>query len=208
MYCILKNLTGIFKFRIHTRLVLVLYVIAGDDAVSIEPLDPAQIHAPVLHLPHFQFRWIWWFCVCVCVRERYRRWELFTNKLIWLRADSTFCQWTVDITSCTVLRGLMLQRTKEVCEVCAVCAGDTLHSELDEPSTLSIGVDGMAGEEDRIPSLGWVQLWASTQTGKRLKCATKYKYRKCTTNSSSNSFGVRAFCWVQGLLGDVFCVWP
>lgn len=39
-----------------------------------------------------------------------------------------------------------------------VCGGHTLHSELDEPSTLSIGVDGVAGEEDRIPSLGRVQL--------------------------------------------------
>lgn len=43
-------------------------------------------------------------------------------------------------------------------ETCAVCGRDTLHSELDEASTLSIGVDGMAGEEDRISSLGWVQL--------------------------------------------------
>lgn len=35
---------------------------------------------------------------------------------------------------------------------------DTLHCELDEPSPLSIGVDGMAGEEDRISTLSWVQL--------------------------------------------------
>lgn len=41
---------------------------------------------------------------------------------------------------------------------CIVLYKYTLHSELDEPSTLSIGVDGMAGEEDRISSLGWIQL--------------------------------------------------
>lgn len=34
----------------------------------------------------------------------------------------------------------------------------TLHSELDEPATLSVGVDGMAGEEDRVPSLSGVKL--------------------------------------------------
>lgn len=34
----------------------------------------------------------------------------------------------------------------------------TLHSELDEPTTLSVGVDGMAGEEDGVPSLSWVKL--------------------------------------------------
>lgn len=48
--------------RMHTWLVLVLNVIAGDDAVSIKPLDPAQVHASVFHLSHFQFRGIWRFC--------------------------------------------------------------------------------------------------------------------------------------------------
>lgn len=49
-------------WRMHTWLVLVLNIVAGDDAVSIEPLDPAQVHAPVFHLSHFQFRGIWRFC--------------------------------------------------------------------------------------------------------------------------------------------------
>lgn len=35
---------------------------------------------------------------------------------------------------------------------------NTLNGKLDEPSTLSIGVDGMTGEEDRISSLCWIQL--------------------------------------------------
>lgn len=34
----------------------------------------------------------------------------------------------------------------------------TLHGELDEAATLSVGVDGVAGEEDRVPSLSGVQL--------------------------------------------------
>lgn len=34
----------------------------------------------------------------------------------------------------------------------------TLHSELDEPTALSVGVYGVAGEEDGVPSLSWVQL--------------------------------------------------
>lgn len=41
----------------------------------------------------------------------------------------------------------------------------TLHSELDEPATLSVGVDGMAGEEDRVPSLSGVKLWRVTWAG-------------------------------------------
>lgn len=45
-----------------TWLVLVLNVITGNDAVAIKPLDPAQVHAPVLHLSDFQLRRIWWFC--------------------------------------------------------------------------------------------------------------------------------------------------
>lgn len=40
----------------------------------------------------------------------------------------------------------------------ATGGSQTLHSELDEPATLSIGVDGVAGEEDGVPSLSWVKL--------------------------------------------------
>lgn len=45
-----------------TWFVLVLNVITGNDAVAIKPLDPAQVHAPVLYLSDLQLRRIWWFC--------------------------------------------------------------------------------------------------------------------------------------------------
>lgn len=48
----------------------------------------------------------------------------------------------------------------------------TLHCELDEPSALSIGVDSVAGEEDWISSLGWVQLEKTAQ--KRSSLGLRY----------------------------------
>lgn len=39
-----------------TRLVLVLDVEAGDDAVPVEPLSPSQVHAPGFHLADLQLR--------------------------------------------------------------------------------------------------------------------------------------------------------
>lgn len=35
---------------------------------------------------------------------------------------------------------------------------NTLDGELDQASVLAIGVDGVAGEEDRVPAVGWLQL--------------------------------------------------
>lgn len=48
----------------RTRLVLIFDVVAGDDAVAIEPLDPAQVHTAVLHLSHLQLRRVRRLCVC------------------------------------------------------------------------------------------------------------------------------------------------
>lgn len=39
-----------------TCLVLVLNVVGGDGAVSIESLRPAKIHTPIFHLSHLQLR--------------------------------------------------------------------------------------------------------------------------------------------------------
>lgn len=48
--------------------------------------------------------------------------------------------------------------SRELWDMYATPGRQTLHSELDEPATLSVGVDGMAGEEDRVPSLSGVKL--------------------------------------------------
>lgn len=41
----------------------------------------------------------------------------------------------------------------------------TLNSELNEASSFSIRVDGMTGEEDRVLTLSWLQLFEERQKG-------------------------------------------
>lgn len=174
-----------------TWLVLILYVIAGDDAVSIEPLDPAKVHAPVLHLPHFQFRGIWWFCMFVWEREKTREEVRAFPQQYLPKFLIDLIQWHsptgLHVHIYSIMRPCASVNWRRLC---TVCAEDTLHSELDEPSALSIGVDGVAGEKDRISSLGWVQLWSSTQRDKGCNVPPRFPLNKsyfdhnCTWNAN------------------------
>lgn len=46
----------------RTRFILVLDVVAGDDAVAVEPLRPPQVHAAIFDLSNLQLRRIRGFC--------------------------------------------------------------------------------------------------------------------------------------------------
>lgn len=46
----------------RTRFILVLDVVAGYDAVAVEPLRPSQVHAPIFDLSNLQLRGIRGFC--------------------------------------------------------------------------------------------------------------------------------------------------
>lgn len=96
--------------------------------------------------------------VCVRKRENKRGGKSFSPAIFTQipdRSDSmTFSHWT----TCPHIQYYEALCFSQLKEVVHSCAEDTLHSELDEPSALSIGVDGVAGEKDRISSLGWVQL--------------------------------------------------
>lgn len=49
--------------------------------------------------------------------------------------------------------------------LCIQAAVVTLNSELNEASSFSIRVDGMTGEEDRVLTLRWLQLFEERQKG-------------------------------------------
>lgn len=106
-------------WRMHTRLVLVLYVVACDDAVSIEPLDPAQVHAPVFHFSHFQFRRIWRFCAIDGEDTR------LTHQTVIFRCCGVICTHHPES-----LLSIHMWNTINV--------KYTLYSELNESSTLSV----------------------------------------------------------------------
>lgn len=47
--------------------------------------------------------------------------------------------------------------------VCIYIGAVTLNSELDEASSFPVRVDGVTGKENRVLTLGWLQLWENSK---------------------------------------------
>lgn len=121
-----------------TCLVLILNVVGGDGAVSIESLRPAEIHAPIFHLSHLQLGGVgglWGF------KEREHR-----EKREW--------RWRGErrnISAAYVNKWRSWHNT-----LCIYIGAVTLNGELDEASSFSVRVDGVTGKENWVLALGWL----------------------------------------------------